>query len=108
MAWWDAEHLKKKVADEAGMAAGCQQLNALPPGFALKLHDWKKLYWAATVRPADLREFFGSYTPGEHWLHIVRELPKEDAVAMDLDAPQWIATSLLTLLPLYRGMLWVP
>ena len=83
-------------------------LNALPPGFALKLHDWRKVYWAQTVKPYDLREYFESYTPGEHWLHIVRELPKEDAVAMGLDAPQWAITSLLALLPLYSWVLWEP
>ena len=41
-------------------------------------------------------------------MHVVRELPKEDAVAMGLDAPQWAVTSLLALLPLYSWVLWEP
>ncbi len=108
LAWWDGEHLKKKVRDDAGMAEWCRLLNALPTGFALKLHDWRKVYWARTARPAELQEYFASYTPGEHWLHLVRELPREDALAMGLEAPQWAVASLLALLPLYRVVLWAP
>ena len=108
MAWWDGEHLKKKCADEAGLAEWCAMLNALPEGFGLRLHDWRKVYWARSTKPHELREFFGSYTPGEHWLHIVRELPREDAVALEHDAPLWAVTSLLALLPLYRFNLWTP
>lgn len=108
LAWWDGEHLKKRVATDEGLAEWCALLNALPDGFALKLHDWRKLYWAQSTNPHELREFFGSYTPGEHWLHIFRELPSEDALEMGLDAPQWAVTSLLALLPLYQTMLWSP
>jgi hypothetical protein len=107
-AWWDGEHLKKKVAVEAGMAEWCRLLNALPAGFQLKLHDWKKVYWAQSVKPFDLREYFASYTPGNHWLHLVRELPKEDAIAMEADAPLWAVTSLVALVPVYRFILWEP
>ena len=107
-AWWDGEHLKKSVASEDGRREWCAQLNALPDGFALKLHDWRKVYWAKTTKPHDLEEYFGSYTPGEHWLHIARELPCEDALEMGMDAPQWVITSLIALLPLYQTMLWTP
>jgi len=108
MAWWDGEQLKKRVATEEGMAQWCEMLRALPDGYALKLHDWRKVYWAKAVTPHALREYFESYTPGEHWLHIVRELPREDALDMGLDAPQWAMTSMLALLPLYSYVLWVP
>jgi len=108
LAWWDGQHLQKKVATEEGMAEWCQMLNALPDGFGLRLHDWRKIYWARTVKPYDLREFFESYTPGDHWLHVIRELPREDALAMELDAPLWAVTSLTALLPLYQWVLWEP
>ncbi len=108
LAWWDGEHLKKKVATDDGMAEWCAMLNALPPAFQLKLHDWRKIYWAQTTKPHDLKEYFESYTPGEHWLHLVRELPREDALEMGLDAPQWLVTSMLALLPLYQFILWEP
>jgi hypothetical protein len=108
-AWWDGEHLKKRVlGSEEGMAEWCTMLKALPPGFGLRMHDWKKIYWARSVDRQQMAEYFGSYTPGEHWLHLVRELPKEDAVEMGAEAPDWVATSLLALLPVWRWILWTP
>lgn len=108
MAWWDGENLKKKVAAPAGMAEWCTMLKALPAGFVLKLHDWRKLYWAQVAGEQEMREYFGSYTPGEHWLHLQRELPQEDALAMGVEACNWAVTSLLALLPPYRFILWRP
>jgi hypothetical protein len=107
-AWWDGEHLKKKVAQEAGMASWCTMLKTLPAGFGLRMHDWRKVYWASSASPHEMREYFAAYTPGQHWLHLVRELPSEDAIAMGGDAPEWLATSLLSLLPIYREILWTP
>jgi hypothetical protein len=107
-AWWDGEHLKKKVAEEAGMEEWCAMLKALPPGFGLRMHDWKKVYWASAVHRLEMKEYFAAYTPGEHWLHLVRELPSEDALAMGVEAPDWVATSLLALLPVWRWILWSP
>ena len=107
-AWWDGENLKKKVATEAGMEEWCRLLRALPVGFALRLHDWRKLYFAREAHPFHLQELFATYTPGNHWLHLVRELPKEDAIGMELGAPEWVIESLLALLPVYRFVLWEP
>ena len=95
LAWWDGENLKKKVIGKDGKGGGkgdpgmeewCGLLRGLPAGFGLKLHDWRKTYWAKVAAPGEMREYFGSYTPGEHWLHLNRELPK----------------------PVYRFILWVP
>src|SRR5690606_5135108 len=102
------EHLKKRTADEAGMEEWCSMLRVLPQGFGLRMHDWKKVYWAATAHRQEMREYFAAYTPGEHWLHLVRELPKEDAIALGAEGPEWAVTSLLALLPLWRWILWTP
>ncbi len=107
-AWWDGEHLRKKVQDPARMAEWCALLKSLPAGFHMKLHDWKKLYFAAQARPDELKELFQSYTPGNHWLHLQRQLPKEDALAMGQDAVQWVKSSLLALLGCYKFTLWEP
>ena len=48
------------------------------------------------------------YTPGEHWLHVQRQLPKEDALEMGPDAEAWVRSSLLSLLPAYHMILWDP
>ncbi len=108
-AWWDGENLKKKVlGDAAGMDEFVRLLRALPPGFNLKLHDWKKDHWCAQAKASEVKELLQHYTPGNHWLHVQRQLPKEDAVAMGPDAEAWVRASLLALLPLQRFTLWVP
>lgn len=108
-AWWDGENLKKKVlGDAAGMDEFVRLLRALPPGFNLKLHDWKKDHWCAQAKANEVKEMLQHYTPGNHWLHVQRQLPKEDAVAMGPDAEAWVRASLLALLPLQRFTLWVP
>ncbi len=107
-AWWDGENLKKHVKTPEGMEQWCTMLKNLPAGFGLRMHDWKKIYWANAATPHEMREYFESYTPGEHWLHLVRELPVEDALSMELEAPEWVAVSLQALLPLYQSILWTP
>jgi len=108
-AWWDGEHLKKRVLqDDARMAEFCTMLRALPPGFDLRVHDWKKSNWCSQAKPLEMKETLSLYTPGNHWLHIQRQLPKEDALAMGTDAEAWVRTSLLSLLPVYRFTLWSP
>jgi hypothetical protein len=109
MAWWDGEHLKKRVlGDAARMAEFCSMLRALPPGFDLRVHDWKKSNWCSQATPSGLQETLQLYTPGNHWLHVQRQLPKEDALAMGPDAEAWVRASLLSLLPVYRFTLWEP
>jgi len=105
-AWWDGEHLKKQVLSDAGMENWCAQLKLLPAGFGLRLHDWRKIYWAGSAHPHEMREYFTAYQPGEHWLHLSRELPKGDALDLAEQAGEWLVTSLLCLLPLYELMLW--
>ncbi len=108
-AWWDGQNLKKKVSEDPEFCEQwAERLRALPPGFVLRLHDWRKNWWAVSIKPHDLREYFEAYTPGEHWLHLVRELPKEDAVDMGDDGPEWLAQSMLALLPVYESILWEP
>jgi hypothetical protein len=108
MAWWDGEHLKKAVLQRGEMARWIELMHALPVGFGLKMHDWRKIYWAARANEQDMREYFGTYTPGDHWLHLLRELPREDALEMGCDASQWVVTSMLALLPAYQFILWEP
>lgn len=108
-AWWDGENLRKKLLNQPeALDEFCRLLRALPPGFNLRLHDWKKDNWCASAKPLELKETFTHYTPGNHWLHIQRQLPKEDALAMGAEAETWVRSSLLALLPVYRFTLWDP
>lgn len=108
MAWWDGENLKKRMMEKGEMDQWVRMLRALPPGFGLRMHDWRKVYWAASATEREMREYFEAYTPGNHWLHVTRELPKEDVLEMALDACKWSIESLLVLLPAYRFILWEP
>jgi hypothetical protein len=108
-AWWDGENLKKKLLNDSGeMDSFCQMLKALPPGFNLKLHDWRADHWCASLKPSGVKELLQHYTPGEHWLHVQRQLPKEDALEMGTEAESWVSSSLLSLLPVYKSILWTP
>ncbi|HEB52069.1 MAG TPA: hypothetical protein ENI87_02315 [bacterium] len=108
-AWWDGENLKKKLLNDAeALADFCARLRALPGGFNLKLHDWRKDHWCASVTPGAVKEMMQHYTPGEHWLHVQRQLPKEDALEMGPEAERWVVSSLLALLPVYHLILWDP
>jgi hypothetical protein len=107
-AWWDGENLRKKLLEAEGREAFCSLLRALPSGFNLKLHDWRQDHWCASIKPDDVRELMQHYTPGNHWLHVQRQLPKEDALGMGPEAEGWVRTSLLALLPVYAFILWQP
>ena len=108
-AWWDGENLKKKLlGDPAALDEFVRHLRALPPGFNLKLHDWKKDHWCSQAKAVEVKEMLQHYTPGEHWLHVQRQLPKEDALAMGSEGEAWVRSSLLALLPIYRSILWEP
>jgi len=108
-AWWDGQNLKKKVLEDGGqMDEWCAMLKALPDGFDLLLHDWRKEYPAVAANPQEHREYFNSYTPGDHWLHLTRRLPKGEALALGDELGSWVQTSLLSLLPVYKFTLWTP
>ncbi|MFT7535242.1 MAG: hypothetical protein ACI85K_001193 [Hyphomicrobiaceae bacterium] len=108
-AWWDGENLKKKLLNDSDeMDSFCQMLKALPPGFNLKLHDWRPDNWCASLKPSSVTELMQHYTPGEHWLHIRRQLPKEDALELGDEAESWVSSSMLSLLPVYKSILWTP
>lgn len=108
-AWWDGENLKKKLLNDPDeLESFSQMLKALPAGFNLKLHDWRVDHWCASIKPSGIKELMQHYTPGEHWLHVQRQLPKEDALEMGAEAESWINSSLLSLLPIYKSILWAP
>lgn len=107
-AWWDGQNLKKKVEAADGLASWTAMLNALPPGFAMRVHDWRSLQYAGAAKAHEVKQLLAAYTPGEHWLHVLRMLPREDAVACGSDGPEWVVESLLSLLGMYRFVLWTP
>jgi hypothetical protein len=107
-AWWDGQNLKKKAATDAGRAELRDLLRGLPWGFDLLLHDWKKEYPCAKVNLDDLERVTTNYTPGNHWLHVRRVLPRYEVLEMGVGVGEWVSESLLSLLGLFRWILWTP
>lgn len=107
-AWWDGENLKKRVLERGDEGEWVSILNALPQGFRLRLHDWRGEVQCPKARAEEVRQLLGSYTPGEHWLHIVRELRRDDALTMGAEVGDWVRDSMLALLPAYSFTLWSP
>ncbi|MBN1419771.1 MAG: hypothetical protein JXP34_13410 [Planctomycetes bacterium] len=107
-AWWDGQNLKRKVAADGACAAFAEILNALPPGFALSIHDWRRRYEPGAIHKSDVNRVFGYYTPGEHWLHIRREIPRGDPRMGTRELTDAIVSDLAACGPAYRFALWTP
>lgn len=118
-AWWDGKNLAAKApkAEAAPGAPGVtpqrrlewtRLLNALPPGFAMTIGDWKRRYEAGKLYDEDVRNFFRWYRPGEVWLHIVRALPAAEAAAAGPGLASRLAPDLAALAPLFRFSAWSP
>lgn len=107
-AWWDGQNLKRKAGTDAGRAELRDLLRALPTAFDLVLHDWQREYPCARVNLDDLERVVGNYTPGNHWLHVRRVLPRYEVLEMGEGVAAWVDESLLSLLDLFRWILWTP
>lgn len=107
-AWWDGQNLKHKVGADEHCAAFAGILNALPAGFALSIHDWRRRYEPGSIHKSDVNRIFGYYTPGEHWLHIRREIPRGDPGIGTREMTDAIVSDLRACGPAYRFALWTP
>ena len=76
---------------------------SVPEKLEIRVRDFGRGF-----KPGDVKELMQLYTPGDHWLHVQRQLPKEDALEMGAEADAWVRNSLLALLPVYRCILWDP
>lgn len=108
-AWWDAQNLARRVqsADRESEALTAI-LNALPRGYAMTIGDWRRRYEAGKLYPADIRNYFQYYKPGEVWLHLLHETPCDAAVAAGPGLAGELAPRLAALAPLYWFAAWTP
>jgi hypothetical protein len=107
-AWWDGQNFQKKCGTPEGRRELLIVLNALPRGFVLLMHDWKKEYVCGNLPPSELEEYLNTYTPGNHWLHVRRLLRRDQALTLGDAVEGWVCESMLALLPLYSFILWRP
>jgi hypothetical protein len=104
-AWWDGENFKRRTA----VAAERDQLAALLgrlPGYGLRIHDFKRVHPCGKITAGEIAETLRYYTPGEHWLHIAREIPRDDPLVTEDDFMERIVSEFQRLIPVYRYLLW--
>ena len=108
LAWWDGQNLKLKCSDPEHLDEWLDLLNSLPQGFILFMDNWKKEYPCGRLHAQDLRAYFKTYTPGEHWLNLRRRIPAALACSLDEDLTAFLEEGALALAPLYRFLAWTP
>lgn len=107
-AWWDTQNVKARCRERAGAEQFAALLNAVEGDYALTLHDWKREYPCGQLRWDDLLAYFRYFEPGSHRIHVSRAIAKGDPVLAD---PEWyarVASEFVSLLPVYRFILWAP
>ena len=107
-AWWDGINLKNRVQEDAELDGFGDLLNAMPQGFVLRMDTWKLDYVPGKIGPQDLQQYFGSYTPGEHWLHLRRRLPKEVVIQLGTKIADFAEEGMRALAEVYRFIAWSP
>ena len=108
LSWWDGQNLKLKCSEPEGLDDWLDLLNSLPEGFILFMDNWKKEYACGRLSAQDLRAYFKTYSPGEHWLNLRRRIPASLACELGDDLPAFIDEGALALAPLYRFVIWTP
>ncbi|MFQ5655739.1 MAG: hypothetical protein ACE5GW_13540 [Planctomycetota bacterium] len=106
-AWWDGENLKRSLSAADRREAFARLLGALPC-HGLHIHDHRRIRPCAEITPEEIAETLRYYTPGEHWLHISREIPRDDPFVTDEGLPARLEEEFRSLLPVYRSMRWSP
>jgi hypothetical protein len=61
---------------------------------------------SADLLPAEPRELFKMYTPGEHCSILRRVIPKDDPLATSAELAEIALQGFLALIPLYRFAAW--
>ena len=117
-AWWDgknfANHALKAEAPRGPGVTSQRSLeltvlfNALPPGFAMTLGDWKRRYEAGKIYDADVRNYMQYYKPGEVWLHILQEIPPAAAIEAGPALVDRAGALLAALVPVWKFIAWGP
>ncbi|MEE8142427.1 MAG: hypothetical protein V3T77_04950 [Planctomycetota bacterium] len=106
-AWWDGENFKRrtaKIAEREELSRLCSRLD----GYGLRIHDHRRIRPCPELTAAEVAEARSFYTPGEHWLHVAREVPREHSFVSEAGFFERLTEEFRRLLPLYRYIRWTP
>ncbi len=107
-AWWDVQNLKARATTREGAEEFARLLNEVKGGYALTLHDWKQKHVCGGIKWDDVLNVFRYCEPGKHRVHVQRFVSKDDPAALSPTLIQQVAAEFVTLLPVYRFILWSP
>ncbi len=107
-AWWDVQNVKARAGTREGAEQLANLLNGVTGGYALTLHDWKQKLECGSVKWDAVMNLFRYCEPGRHRIHVQRTLSKTDPRVTDPTLIQQVAAEFVTLLPVYRFILWSP
>lgn len=105
-AWYDTQNLRNLCSTRSGAEEFVAALNAVPPGYAMMLHDWQKRYPCGALKWDDMLEFFRYFEAGKHRITILRRIAKSDP---EILAPEFFATvagEFRSLAPVLAKILW--
>lgn len=106
-AWWDGTNLERKCVrapERERLAALLREL----AGFGLHIHDFRNIHTCSSITSEELSETLRYYKPGEHWLHIEKEVPRDSTLVVADDFLAQLGTEFERLMPVYRFVAWSP
>ncbi len=105
--WWDTQNFHRSCKEAPWNERLSAAIRPLA-GYAMRIHDWQKLYPCEQMTPGMLGTFAQWFKPGEHRLTLFRQWPRD---APELAAPDWpqrLAAELQRLVPAWQAMAWAP
>lgn len=104
-AWWDGENVKRRLAAESEREAFTALLLELPE-YGLRIADHRRIHACETMTPQELSECLKYYTPGNDWLHISRDIDRDDPLVGSEEFLEWTTKEFKRLLPTYKYLRW--
>lgn len=105
--WWDTQNLLatcKQAPDNERLSAALLPL----AGYAIRIHDWQKLWPCEQMTPGMLQTFAQWFKPGEHRFTLCRKWPRDAPDLKALEWPEQAVAELERLVPAWRAMAWSP
>lgn len=106
-AWWDGENFKRRLKASAGREELALLLRTLPE-YGLRIDEHRKVHPCESMTAQELAEVCQYFTPGNHWLHISRDLDCEDPFIVEPGFLERVVEEFRRLLPVYAFARWSP
>ena len=106
-AWWDGENLRRQMGKQSCREALGSAMRNLD-GYDLRIHDNKTSRPCPSVDDIEWKSVRKHFTPGEHWIHIEKQIEKDSLFVTSGGFRQRVVDEWERLLPAYRLFGWHP